>query len=67
VVKKEVPVSILNYVTKHKREHSHQGSGRNNRNNHSRSSQGSPKDNKTASKNESESSNQPLKWQKMKK
>ena len=81
VVKKEVPVSILNYVTKHKRENAYQGSGSSNnrtnssnqsRNGSSRSGQNRSKQVSQAhtaatSKRDNESSNQPFKWEKIKK
>ncbi|MEH6345703.1 MAG: DEAD/DEAH box helicase [Bermanella sp.] len=72
VVKKEVPVSILNYVTKHQRENSHQGSGRGrnsdsqNRNSQNRGGQGSHKHNESHS-NKDDSGDQSFIWGKIKK
>jgi len=70
VVKKEVPVSILNYVTKHKREQLNQGSGRDrsggnpNRSEQNRSGQGSQKQDHG---DKNESGDQSFIWGKIKK
>jgi len=67
VVKKEVPVSILNYVTKHKREQLNQGSGRDrsggntNKGGQNRSSQ------KQGHSDKNESGDQSFIWGKIKK
>ena len=70
VVKKEVPVSILNYVTKHKREQLNQGSGRDrsggnpNGSEQNRSGQGSQKQDHS---DKNESGDQSFIWGKIKK